>query len=724
MGTCPTNTDGSLTPFVAKYCTALGYDMDMMRTMSAQELICAMSEKLNEAVCFDNETREMMEQVQEEWENVKDSVGPEIIDAVNEVVNEYLASDEFKSVVDESVSQAVDDATAGYDARFEQIEGNVDSIQNTLGHVVNVLDYGADNTGTADSTSAVQNAVDSASEGDTLFFPHGTYMLGQVDLKSGVKYDLGMSSFEFTSNRGFVLAAPQRAQASLTEALHKGSKVLPASGGMAGELVQVRSLSNSETDRPYYLKGMLSKMASSSNMCDSPFYQIIQSGGTANFYPYTTCDFGNVGDFWFSEVALSSSSECEAFHFDYCQDVHVHDIHCAGHQMYAGISFNNSYCCSVERVNGTWQLQSGNTLCYPIQLYNAWHTVVRGCDIVSPWHCVALGGNYGSCHTEVSSCNLVSTGTDSFGSHSNCYGLSLHDCSLSSAHVSARSNVERCTITDTAGSPLMCRLLLEATSIEEVGPYYNVSDCTFDSSGSPDNTNQRFGIGCYWAPQTTSSFTVHFGNISVNRVASNIDLPFTYNFPYGESAANTAFEHTSWDISECNRIYVFGFSGTGDTNVDNVKVRDCTVDTQQSFVMLNEVNATDYKVLLENIDVKSVGTYLLSAYNAEMATFSNVCMPKTLNGSQLVNVAHAAVNDCRFIPSASGLGYVFLTANLADMVVSGSQLELNLSSGAKYQGQFRDPLQDKSIIFMDDGTNWYYGEISSGSIVWSPYNVD
>lgn len=50
MGTCPTNTDGSLTPFVAKYCTALGYDMDMMRTLSAQELICAMSEKLNKCV--------------------------------------------------------------------------------------------------------------------------------------------------------------------------------------------------------------------------------------------------------------------------------------------------------------------------------------------------------------------------------------------------------------------------------------------------------------------------------------------------------------------------------------------------------------------------------------------------------------------------------------------------------------------------------------------------
>ena len=97
MGTCPTNTDGSLTPFVAKYCTAFGYDMDMMRTMSGQELICAMSEKLNEAVCFDNETREMQEQVQTEWEGL------------DERFDTNLAAE-----VDKKITELVDDGTISY----------------------------------------------------------------------------------------------------------------------------------------------------------------------------------------------------------------------------------------------------------------------------------------------------------------------------------------------------------------------------------------------------------------------------------------------------------------------------------------------------------------------------------------------------------------------------------------------------------------------------------
>lgn len=85
MGTCPTNTDGSLTPFVAKYCTALAYDMDMLRTMSAQELICAMSEKLNEAVGFDNETRE-------------------IANGTDKYVKSYMGSDEWKNDLDEAAN--------------------------------------------------------------------------------------------------------------------------------------------------------------------------------------------------------------------------------------------------------------------------------------------------------------------------------------------------------------------------------------------------------------------------------------------------------------------------------------------------------------------------------------------------------------------------------------------------------------------------------------------
>ena len=121
MGTCPTNTDGSLTPFVAKYCTALGFDMDMLRTMSAQELICAMSEKLNEVVCFDNETRDL---VNEQIPKVDAAIG-KIPDLVSQEVDEFTSSAEFQEQIDGSVGPVVDRKVAGLQS---QITANSNAI--------------------------------------------------------------------------------------------------------------------------------------------------------------------------------------------------------------------------------------------------------------------------------------------------------------------------------------------------------------------------------------------------------------------------------------------------------------------------------------------------------------------------------------------------------------------------------------------------------------------
>lgn len=44
------------------------------------------------------------------------------------------------------------------------------------GQYVNVLDYGADNTGTTDTTAAIQDAIDAAA-GRTVYFPAGTYIV-------------------------------------------------------------------------------------------------------------------------------------------------------------------------------------------------------------------------------------------------------------------------------------------------------------------------------------------------------------------------------------------------------------------------------------------------------------------------------------------------------------------------------------------------------------------
>ena len=48
-------------------------------------------------------------------------------------------------------------------------------INNKLSETISVLDFGADPTGTNDSSTALQNALNSISIGGALFFPPGTY---------------------------------------------------------------------------------------------------------------------------------------------------------------------------------------------------------------------------------------------------------------------------------------------------------------------------------------------------------------------------------------------------------------------------------------------------------------------------------------------------------------------------------------------------------------------
>ena len=62
---------------------------------------------------------------------------------------------------------------------------------------LNVLDFGADNTGVALSTKAIQNAIDSCTKagGGTVIIPAGIYTTGPITLKSNVRLYTEKNSF-------------------------------------------------------------------------------------------------------------------------------------------------------------------------------------------------------------------------------------------------------------------------------------------------------------------------------------------------------------------------------------------------------------------------------------------------------------------------------------------------------------------------------------------------
>lgn len=74
-------------------------------------------------------------------------------------------------------------------------DGNAIPLDVSSGIIVSVKDHGAKGDGTTDDTSAIQSALDAASDGGTVFFPTGTYKITEpVICYSNQRIDLGGST--------------------------------------------------------------------------------------------------------------------------------------------------------------------------------------------------------------------------------------------------------------------------------------------------------------------------------------------------------------------------------------------------------------------------------------------------------------------------------------------------------------------------------------------------
>lgn len=126
-------------PFVAKYGTRLKFDMHMFEELTDVELIYAMSAKINEAVCFDNETREMMEAVQEEWRTYEANLTEKVDAAIDKIpsqvsdeVNRYTSSAEFQEQLDATVEPVVEKHTQGMQAQIDANKGAISGLQTAV----------------------------------------------------------------------------------------------------------------------------------------------------------------------------------------------------------------------------------------------------------------------------------------------------------------------------------------------------------------------------------------------------------------------------------------------------------------------------------------------------------------------------------------------------------------------------------------------------------------
>lgn len=95
----------SLNPFVARYGTRLNIDLDMFEQLTGVELVYAISAKVNEAVGFDNETREMVEEftkyIDGEWKELEETFDTNLVNTVSDKVDSLVSDGTMANLIGE-----------------------------------------------------------------------------------------------------------------------------------------------------------------------------------------------------------------------------------------------------------------------------------------------------------------------------------------------------------------------------------------------------------------------------------------------------------------------------------------------------------------------------------------------------------------------------------------------------------------------------------------------
>ena len=116
-------------PFVTKYGTRLKIDIEMFQRLSGYDLIYAISAKVNELVRFSNETREIVEQIYDEWQDMLQKLPDDIKQAAEDYFNSVDFQEQLSNVIDEAVSSA----TSGMQEQIDDVKESIDNLEQTVG---------------------------------------------------------------------------------------------------------------------------------------------------------------------------------------------------------------------------------------------------------------------------------------------------------------------------------------------------------------------------------------------------------------------------------------------------------------------------------------------------------------------------------------------------------------------------------------------------------------
>lgn len=342
-------------------------------------------------------------------------------------------------------------------------------IKKALGHIVSVKDYGAVGDGITDDTSSIQDAVDSLSNGGTIYFPAGEYLISSTISKIVASASTARGGYRFVGDGRWATLLTYTGTSGYCISL-VGTAVDTAGSGLM-EGIDIRHMRLAGTGK-------------SSGNTDSGIY--IQGFQYACIEDVRISDFGQDGlridRLYYAEAPDATLDDRGAF----VRLARVHALNCGRHSGFIGGSTASTDYSVDHLVTETCHFSSGTTTGLKINANN-W------VDNASIFHGDSIG-----CHI---------------------YGLSSTKPVLSIVW-----NATRCE-----GGPTDSNLTIEqAQHFIANGAFFVASTGPAPATGVKIATSASFNVGyvelrgCRWSVHTTALDVVGTGNVTNVRVVDPI----------------------------------------------------------------------------------------------------------------------------------------------------------------------------------------------------------
>lgn len=569
--------------------------------------------------------------------------------------------DYFKNLdVQEEINNKLDQMAAS-----GQLQDMLEKLFMNTYSVVNVIKYGADRTGATDSTPAVQEAIAAASPGQTVYFPNGSYKLGQVNLRSGLVYDFDGSSLLFTSDYGLVAEGKPVgaccAAYALTKSIAAGDAQLACTyqGSIpVGTLAVIENPSQQfQHDRAHYKTGYVCLIGKNNQMIPSCPIDISMEGCTVSLYDPAEVSIRNIGEFEFADESVYYQ---HGIVLRYCSASHVDNAY-SEMPNYEGILMESSYGCQVsryryedKRAHTTQQPEAH----YPVSTKNSTFCGIEDCTIYSMWHAFSTGGDYLNYRCYAKNSTLFASSQFGFLDHNVAIGSLLENCILSGATIAAGGTIRDCIVGTTGrhGAFTATNGGVYLYGGELPGQSYTIENTIFDYAETPSNNN--FGIAGSFEVTDGDATGCRIDNVSITNCKTTGGFPILLSL---YRSTGVPVEIGTVSVVNSNVRTIGANSTPANSSLGALIYSNCTLD-------LSNALSTSYWAV--NLDVfPNVGSVMMSNCRIIGNTVSTVLVSLSRSGRLIMN-------SC-VIDNFTQIGLRALTAYLDNVIATGDGLLIN-----------------------------------------------